>query len=87
MIFVWIGYLVRLIGYLFIPPAVIIPKRDPNAVCPMCGHRKGKLSRSVNGGKPAVQHDCLVCGCQFFEDPVLKAPTMIQAEEPIKKVA
>lgn len=85
MIFHWIGAVVRLLRYVLVPPKVLIPKRDVNAICPMCGHRKGRLSRAINGGVVAIQHTCLVCGCEFFEDTVLKAPDLIQAEPKTSK--
>lgn len=85
MIFVWIGYLVRFIGYLFIPPEVIIPMRSNRAVCPVCGGRRNKLSAATNGNKPALRHDCLICSGQWFEDTAMKAADKMKVEEPSVK--
>lgn len=85
MIFVWIGYIVRFIGYLFIPPELIIPVRSMRAPCPVCGHRRNKISVATNGKNPALRHDCQICGGQWFEDTAMKAPTLIQAPAPAKE--
>ena len=72
MIFVWLGRFFAWLHWLIVPP-LTPPVREINidAPCPMCGHRKGKLSAGENGGKPACVHTCLVCGARSFEDPVL----------------
>lgn len=84
MIFVWIGCIVQFVKWLFVPPEVRIPKRNPNAPCPSCGWGKGAISATTNQGKPSIRHDCSVCKASWFEAPVLQAPDKIQAE-PIKE--
>jgi hypothetical protein len=84
MIFVWLGRFFAWLHWLIIPPLTPpVREIDIDAPCPMCGHRKGKLSAGENGGKPACVHTCLVCGARSFEDPILApvkvtgAPSMI----------
>lgn len=80
MIWLWIRAMIDCIHWLLVPPpAPPVKPIDINAPCPTCGHRSGKLSAGLNGTKPACVHTCLICGAQFFEDPVLPSPAVTGA--------
>jgi hypothetical protein len=51
---------------------------DPNAKCPACGHRQGKIRWTpyatwLDGAKGAVVHRCDVDGAFWFEKPLVSA--------------
>lgn len=77
-------FIIELFALPPIPPQV--PQLDINAPCPACGHRRGKLKSGQKDGKLQVQHDCLVCGAQWWEDPVLKQMEPIAATSATVKV-
>jgi predicted nucleic-acid-binding Zn-ribbon protein len=60
---------------------------DPNAQCPACGNREGKLRCvTVDAGKKnetntnktvMIEHTCSVCGARVYEDTVVKSENII----------
>jgi rubredoxin len=51
---------------------VWIFRRVPtNALCPACGHRKGKIRSVTDGQRVMVEHECLVCGWGWQHPTVL----------------
>ena len=85
MIWIWIGsFFARLRWILVPPPENFRPVRkiDVNAPCPICGHGKGRLSVGMNGGKPACQHNCLVCGGTFFGRLLPSTTFFLQSRPP-----
>lgn len=68
---------------LLIPPPQepVIPKIDPNAPCPSCGHRQGMIASVRVNGQMLVRHDCSVCRAQWHESPILKSSTVISTPD------
>lgn len=54
------------------------PAIDPNAKCPACGNRSGKLKLSrvspkgakVPNPEPMIEHTCNICEAKFYEKTV-----------------
>lgn len=87
MIVMWIRAALLFLLRLVIPPPPdenAVRTIDPNAPCPSCGHRDGKIQAVDIKGKPQVQHTCKVCDAKFYEDPVLTGKPHIKAE-PLKE--
>lgn len=66
------------------PAAVRIPKRDPNAPCPVCGDTNGRLlavAEKTNDAKSKVllQRECQSCGARSYELPVVRDLTVEKA--------
>jgi hypothetical protein len=86
MLFYWIILAIKKIVWFFrIPKPEDLARIDPNARCPSCGAREGKL-RCVLKRKPGptaktatnplisaqilCQHTCLVDGARWFDKPI-----------------
>ena len=91
MIFYWlISILRKFIRLWHIPKPEDLAKIDPNARCPVCGAREGRL-RCVWQAEPGpqskdvppkykvqCQHTCDECGARWFEKPVINVdPTKV----------
>jgi len=84
VIWVWINATVRWLSWFFIPApgGIIIPKIDPNAPCPNCGHTDGKIRAIVVAGRPKVEHICNVCAAHWNDNPVVDTSNILPAETP-----
>jgi hypothetical protein len=85
MVFFWLILAFRRFAWLFRPPTERdIARIYPNAPCPICGARQGKLRCVVLQGpgpqskelpertlKVMAQHSCECCGGRWFEQPVV----------------
>lgn len=76
MIWVWLISVVHFIRRLLVPPrASDLATIDPNARCPVCGHRDGELCavEGIMSGAKGLYclHSCRRCGARFFEKPVV----------------
>jgi len=68
-----------------IPKPEELARIDPNARCPVCGAREGRLrcvlkakpgptaKNPVIGGQILCQHTCAVDGARWFDSPIAKA--------------
>jgi hypothetical protein len=80
MIFYWLTRFWRNLRRLFTPPqARDIARIDPDAPCPVCGARSGKLTCAWSGTgvdlaltEVLCTHTCDCCGARWFEKPVAK---------------
>ncbi len=92
MIFYYLIQAFRKLTWFFRPPSLRdIARIDPNAPCPVCGERNGKIRcvwQAQPGPRPPkdlppnlkvqCQHSCQQCGARWFEEPIVKVdPTRV----------
>ena len=89
MIWVWLRQAIYFLGVLLIPPPKpslpLYQPIDPNAPCPACGHRNGKIRcvlPSPEQPDPTIMHQCSVCGARFFEKTVVQGDNVKELIHP-----
>lgn len=87
MIWRIVNAVVVAIRWFFLPPAVLIRKIDPSAVCPGCGHRNGRIQSVIKNGVQVVEHTCKTCNAQWWEKPVITDFEPIAASSTTVKIA
>lgn len=73
-----LSYPARVIGWAIYRRRIGRAEIDPNAKCPSCGARRGKIRWSAvlvwpDGTNGAVVHDCEICHAVWGEKPIVKA--------------
>jgi hypothetical protein len=74
MIWLYLKHALLWMVRMLVPPPAnqrAIPSIDPNAVCPACGHRQGKIRAVLASDRTVIQHECGVCLCKWYEKPIL----------------
>ena len=76
MIFYWLRKLWLRFHWLVTPPtARDVARVNPNAPCPVCGARAGRITCVTDAQSILVQHECQVCTAKWHEQPVTKVST------------
>ena len=98
MIWRWLMLSLRYIGWLILPLSPKdVARIDPNAKCPVCGAKRGKLramvvqAKNAPDGRVMCEHTCLVDGARWYESPVFQAtPSTVRpsvARDELEKAA
>ncbi len=84
MIFYWMRRAWLFVAWLFTPPTERdVVRMDPDAPCPVCAARSGKLLCVLNGNDVVAMHECAVCLARWFEKPVTKVDATVVWTQPI----
>jgi hypothetical protein len=83
MIWIWINQFIATLLWYVAPPTPLhrLPKIDPNAPCPSCGHTNGRLQAVTTQQGMFVQHTCSVCHAVWNEAPVVKTKYVTTADK------